>query len=110
MLKVNNAKHRVVSVKFTSEEYQRLKDAREQIIEKKNLPVSMHYLIKNSVLSRFDRPEKIEVVDTIVDWEFELVEDNVVKYVAQAKEGNNKIGNLKKARWYLDCLIKRIEK
>lgn len=52
---------------------------------------------------------KIEVIDAIEDWELEFHEGTVVKYVARAKHKANRIEDLKKARWYLDRKIKRLE-
>ena len=53
---------------------------------------------------------KIEVIDAIVDWDLDFIEGNVVKYVTRAKHKGDKLGDLKKARWYLDYLIKQLEK
>jgi|TARA_R110002020_G_scaffold13192_3_gene47619 hypothetical protein len=53
---------------------------------------------------------KIEVIDAIVDWELDFIEGNVVKYVTRAKHKGDQLGDLKKARWYLDYLIKNLEK
>ena len=53
---------------------------------------------------------KIEVIDAIVDWELDFIEGNVVKYVARSKHKSSRVGDLKKARWYLDYLIKQLEK
>ena len=53
---------------------------------------------------------KIEVIDAICDWELDFIEGNVVKYITRAKHKGNELGDLKKARWYLDYLVKRLEK
>ncbi len=53
---------------------------------------------------------KIEVIDAIVDWDLDFIEGNVVKYVTRAKHKGDELGDLKKARWYLDYLIKNLEK
>lgn len=52
---------------------------------------------------------KIEVIDAIEDWKLGFHEANVVKYVARHKLKNG-VEDLKKARWYLDRLITKIEK
>ena len=52
----------------------------------------------------------IEVIDAIVDWELDFIEGNVVKYVTRAKHKGDQLSDLKKARWYLDYLIKNLEK
>jgi len=53
---------------------------------------------------------KIEVIDAICDWELDFIEGNVVKYITRAKHKGDELGDLKKARWYLDYLVKRLEK
>ena len=53
---------------------------------------------------------KIEVIDAIMDWELDFIEGNVVKYVARSRHKSSRVGDLKKARWYLDYLIKQLEK
>jgi hypothetical protein len=52
---------------------------------------------------------KIEVIDAIQDWELDFIEGNVVKYVARSRHKSSRVGDLKKARWYLDYLIKQLE-
>jgi hypothetical protein len=53
---------------------------------------------------------KIEVIDAIMDWGLDFIEGNVVKYVARSKHKSSRVGDLKKARWYLDYLIDKLEK
>ena len=53
---------------------------------------------------------KIEAIDAIVDWGLDFIEGNVVKYITRAKHKGDELGDLKKARWYLDYLIKSLEK
>ncbi len=48
---------------------------------------------------------KIEVIDAIQDWGLDFIEGNVVKYVARSRHKSSRVGDLKKARWYLDKLI-----
>jgi hypothetical protein len=52
---------------------------------------------------------KIEVFDFIKAWELSFAEGNVVKYVVRAPHKKNQLEDLKKARWYLDQLIKEAE-
>lgn len=52
---------------------------------------------------------KIEVFDFIKAWELSFAEGNVVKYVVRAPYKNRQVEDLKKARWYLDQLIKEAE-
>lgn len=52
---------------------------------------------------------KIEVIDYIEDKKLGYHLGNVVKYVSRAGHKNNKLEDLKKARWYLDREIKNME-
>jgi hypothetical protein len=51
----------------------------------------------------------IEVIDAIEAWQLNFRLANVVKYVARADHKNNKLEDLKKARWYLDREISKLE-
>lgn len=53
---------------------------------------------------------KIEVIDTIEDWQLGFHEGNVVKYVARAKHKGNELEDLKKAAWYLNRRIEELSK
>ena len=52
---------------------------------------------------------KIEVIEAIQDWGLDFIEGNVVKYVARSRHKSSRVGDLKKARWYLDYLIRQLE-
>lgn len=52
---------------------------------------------------------KIEVIDAIEDWDLNFCEGNVIKYVARHRHKDEPLEDLKKARWYLDRLIGKIE-
>ena len=52
----------------------------------------------------------IEVIDAIEDWGLNFCEGNVVKYVARHRLKNEPLEDLKKARWYLNRLILKLEK
>lgn len=52
---------------------------------------------------------KIEVYDFIKAWDLSFAEGNVVKYVVRAPHKGKQLQDLKKARWYLDQLIKEAE-
>jgi len=52
---------------------------------------------------------KIEVIAAIDDWKLGFSLGNAVKYIARAEHKANKLEDLKKARWYLDHEIKRLE-
>jgi len=53
---------------------------------------------------------KIEAIDAILDWGLDFIEGNVVKYVVRSRHKSSRLGDLKKARWYLDYLIDKLEK
>lgn len=53
---------------------------------------------------------KFEVIDVIEDWGLGFHEGNAVKYIARAKHKGNELEDLKKARWYIDRLIEKLEK
>ena len=53
---------------------------------------------------------KYEVIDVIEDWELGFNLGNTVKYISRAGHKDNILQDLKKALWYLDREIKRIEK
>ena len=54
---------------------------------------------------------KIEVIDFIkslgIDEDFCI--GNAIKYISRYKHKDDPIGDLKKARWYIDYLIKQLE-
>ncbi|MCW2286642.1 hypothetical protein M2323_004528 [Rhodoblastus acidophilus] len=52
---------------------------------------------------------KIEVFDFIKAWDLSFAEGNVVKYVVRAPHKGKHLEDLKKARWYIDQLIKEQE-
>ena len=51
----------------------------------------------------------IEPIDVIEAWAFGFHLGNVLKYLARAGRKGSKLDDLKKARWYLDREIKRME-
>jgi hypothetical protein len=53
---------------------------------------------------------KIEVIDAIEDWGLGFNDGNVVKYVSRSRHKGKPLEDLKKAKWYLEREIKRIEK
>ena len=46
----------------------------------------------------------------IEDWDLGFAAGNAVKYIARYKHKAEPVEDLKKARWYIDRLIQRIEK
>ena len=53
---------------------------------------------------------KYEAIDVIEDWQLNFNLGNTVKYISRAGHKDNIIQDLKKASWYLDREIKRLEK
>ena len=84
---------------------QRMEGGKKDGLEswEKNDPVShpAHYTVG-----------KIEVIDFIEDKGLNFHRGNAVKYIARAgkKDPTKEIEDLKKARWYLDREINRMEK
>lgn len=52
---------------------------------------------------------KIEVIDFIEDQQLDFHEGNTVKYVCRAKHKGNELEDLKKAAWYLQRKIEKLE-
>ena len=50
--------------------------------------------------------KKIEVTDYIIEYDMNFLEGNIIKYVTRYKEKNG-IEDLKKAKQYIDFLIKK---
>lgn len=53
---------------------------------------------------------KFEVMDVIDDWNLNFALGNVVKYVARAPYKSNALEDLKKAQWYLNYEIQKLQK
>lgn len=77
-------------------------------------------LWKNRCFNQWNNPDPVnkpqhytfgrfEVIDVIEDWQLGFHTGNVVKYIARAKHKGNELEDLRKARWYLDRAIKRLE-
>lgn len=52
---------------------------------------------------------KIEVIDFIADQEMGYLDGNIIKYVARYRHKGTPLEDLKKARWYLERLIEKLE-
>ena len=53
---------------------------------------------------------KYETIDVIEDWQLEYHEGNAVKYISRAQHKGTRTQDLKKAVWYLNRKIERLEK
>ena len=51
----------------------------------------------------------IETIEYIESWSMNFNTGNVIKYVTRAGYKNNQLEDLKKAMWYLDREIQRLE-
>lgn len=66
-------------------------------------------------MSTVDHPKhynagRIEVIDAIEDWGLGFHLGNVVKYIARANHKGKPLEDLKKAQWYLNRAIEKLEK
>jgi len=52
----------------------------------------------------------LEVITVIEAWEMNYHLGNVLKYIARAGKKNDLLEDLKKAQWYLNREIERVEK
>ena len=52
----------------------------------------------------------IEVIDAIEAWSLGFHLGNVVKYVARSEHKGSQLEDLRKARWYLDREIQRLQR
>ena len=52
----------------------------------------------------------IEVIDFIESWDMDFNTGNAVKYLSRHKYKEKPLEDLKKARWYVDRLIKNFQK
>jgi hypothetical protein len=52
----------------------------------------------------------IEAIDVIDDWQLGFCDGNVVKYLCRSKHAGEQLSDLRKARWYLDRLITKLER
>ena len=52
----------------------------------------------------------IEPISVVESWQLDFHLGNVVKYIARAGHKGDKLQDLRKARWYLDRRIARLEK
>lgn len=51
----------------------------------------------------------IEVIDAIEAWQLNFSRGSAVKYIARAGHKDDELEDLRKAAWYIDREIKRIE-
>ena len=66
-------------------------------------------------VERIDHPPhytfgEIEVIEAIEDWRLGFHLGNVVKYVARSAHKGDQLADLRKARWYLEREISRLER
>lgn len=56
-----------------------------------------------------DGEKAIETFSYIRSWKMDYPESNIIKYVTRHPYKGKSLQDLKKARWYLDQLIKEVE-
>ena len=71
-------------------------------------------MLESVTMSKVNHPKhyntgKVEVIDAIDSWGMGFCDGNVIKYVARHKFKGRPIEDLKKAKWYLERLIKKYE-
>lgn len=52
----------------------------------------------------------IEVIDAVEAWDLGFCLGNVVKYIVRSPHKGSQVEDLKKARWYLDRQIQKLER
>lgn len=52
----------------------------------------------------------LEAIDAIEAWDLGFCLGNTLKYICRAKHKGSELEDLKKARWYLDRYIAKLEK
>lgn len=70
--------------------------------------------VKDSHKEAVDHPDHyqgqgIEVIDIIDSFELDFYRGNIVKYILRADKKDNEVEDLKKAKWYLEKLIAKME-
>lgn len=75
------------------------KELEERALKKEMVNHPAHYNAGN-----------IEVIDAIDDWNLGFSLGNAVKYIARAEHKGKKLEDLKKAQWYLNHEVERLEK
>jgi len=51
----------------------------------------------------------IEVIDIIDSFELDFYRGNIIKYILREDKKKNELEDLKKAKWYIDKLIQKME-
>ena len=59
--------------------------------------------------SHYAEGRKYEPIDVINDWGLNFNLGNTIKYISRAGRKNNVVEDLKKAKYYLDYEIKRVD-
>lgn len=59
--------------------------------------------------SHYAEGRKYEPIDVINDWELNFNLGNTIKYISRAGRKDNAVEDLKKAKFYLDYEIKRVD-
>ena len=66
---------------------------------------------KKDIINHPDHYTKgIETIDYIRSWNMDYVRGNIIKYVTRFPYKGTALQDLRKAKWYLEYLIKEVEK
>ena len=66
---------------------------------------------KKDIINHPDHYTKgIETIDYIRSWNMDYVRGNIIKYVTRFPYKGTALADLRKAKWYLEYLIKEAEK
>jgi hypothetical protein len=81
-------------------------------MSKFDIPIDITDILDN--LEKVDHPfhynqGKFEAIEVIEDWNLGFNLGNSVKYISRAEHKNNKLEDLRKAKWYLEREIKCLE-
>ena len=63
--------------------------------------------IKDNINPNHYKRGNIEIIDFILDQNFNYLEGNIIKYISRYKDKNG-LEDLKKAQWYLNRLIQTL--
>lgn len=84
------------------------------MLDMQGLPVRLHYGEPAPPQDDINHPAhynvgRVEVIDAIESWQLPYHLGNVVKYVARSAYKGEPLKDLKKAAWYLNRAIARLE-
>ena len=91
----------------TSDEWKKMNKQREIIDEQAQYRSQLKDNVNSPAHYTFG---KLEVIDVLEDWQLDFCLGNTIKYIARARHKGNELEDLKKAQWYLNRKISKLEK